>query len=409
MITIIVFFLILGLLVLVHEFGHFIVAKKNGIRVEEFGFGIPPRIFGIKKGETLYSLNALPFGGFVKLYGEEELIIHAKAFSHKKPWQKATVILAGVVGNLLLGWILISYLFTQGVPVPTNKVVVEQVQKNSPAEQAGIKEKDVVIKIKKQQTAAPEKKIIVQKGENLWKIAEKEYGLGLKAFAIAKANKIKNPNIIYVGQKILLADVSFVQKEYMVYSSDDLITLTKQFAGEQIILVIKRDNKSMELPVISRKNPPKNQGSLGIVITSFIERRYPWYQAPFYGLIEAFSITKKIAVELSKMLLQVITFKTAKVDVTGPIGIARFTGQAIKLGNNAVLELIALLSLNLAVLNILPFPALDGGRLIFVAYEWITKKRVNYKIEQYVNMFGMVVLLSLALLISVHDILNIYK
>ncbi|MFH0979900.1 MAG: site-2 protease family protein, partial [Candidatus Roizmanbacteria bacterium] len=130
--TILIFILTLTLLVLIHEFGHFLAAKKNGVRVEEFGFGLPPRIFGIRKGETLYSINLLPLGGFVKLYGEEYHEIKNKslsqrAFINKKPWVKFLIVISGVIGNFLLGWILISYLFTQGVPVPTNKVIVEKV------------------------------------------------------------------------------------------------------------------------------------------------------------------------------------------------------------------------------------------------------------------------------------------
>ena len=145
------------------------------------------------------------------------------------------------------------------------------------------------------------------------------------------------------------------------------------------------------------------------MITSFIEKKYPWYQAPFYGLVQSFTITKQIAIELGKTVSNLITLKKTNVDVTGPIGIAKYTGQAIKFGHNAVLELIALLSLNLAVVNILPFPALDGGRLVFVIYEWVTKKRVNKNLENYLNLAGIITLLSLAALISINDIIKLIK
>src|SRR3989344_650983 len=356
--SIIVFIIILGILVLVHEFGHFIAAKKNGVKVEEFGFGFPPRIFGKKIGETIYSINLFPIGGFVKLYGEEyhELdktkslpiatsSLKDRAFVYKKPWQKASIILAGVIGNFLLGWLVISFLFTQGVPTPVNKVLVEKVQTNSPAAEAGLKPKDFVVEL--------------QKG--------------------AKNYKLSSPN--------------------------ELTLLTQKFLGEEVNLSVERNGKKLNLLITPRKNPPKGQGPLGIVITSpFIEKKYPWYQAPFYGLIEAFNITKKIVVEFGRIIIQLITLHKPEVDVAGPIGIAQYTGQAIKFGKNAVLELLALLSLNLAVINILPFPALDGGRLVFVIYEWTTKKRVNKTVERYVNLFGIIVLLSLALVISIRDV-----
>src|SRR3989344_865986 len=158
--SIIVFIIILGILVLVHEFGHFIAAKKNGVKVEEFGFGFPPRVFGKKIGETIYSINLFPIGGFVKLFGEEyhELDktknlppttskLKERAFVYKKPWQKASIIVAGVVGNFLLGWLLISFLFTQGVPTPVNKVLVEKVQSGSPANKAGLLPKDYILEL----------------------------------------------------------------------------------------------------------------------------------------------------------------------------------------------------------------------------------------------------------------------
>lgn len=368
-----IFILILGILVLVHELGHFIAAKKQGVLVEEFGFGLPPRLFGVKIGETIYSLNLLPIGGFVKVFGEDydEITdkkldsLKERALVYKKPWQKAIVMIGGVIGNFLLAWILFSYLFTQGVPAPTNKVVVEKVQAGSPAEKAGIKEKDVILKIIKKETIN-------------------------EALSISQITPIP-------------------PQEFLLHSSNDLVDLTKKFSGETIFLVLDRSGKKIEVEIVPRKNPPKNQGPLGIVITSFIEKKYPWYQAPFFGLIEAFNITRKIVVELLKMLFLFFTFKKPQVDVAGPIGIAHFAGLAIKFGKNAVLELLALLSLNLAVINIFPFPALDGGRLCLVLYEWVTKRRVDKNFERYLNLIGFAFLISLVILISVNDIMKIYK
>lgn len=356
---IVVFIIILAILVLIHELGHFIAAKKNGIKVEEFGFGFPPRVWGFKKGETLYSINLLPIGGFVKLYGEEyhedvddKLRSEGdknRAFVSKKPWQKVTVIVAGVVMNFLLAWILISYLFTQGVPTPTKNVIVDNVKAGSPAAVAGLKKDDQIIS--------------------------------------------------------LVAD----GKSYTVTDTNELISLSKKFGGKVVAFNIKRASANQTINVIPREDPPAGEGPLGIIITSYIEKKYPWYEAPFYGLVHAFQITRQIVVELGKMVFSLVTFQKTKLDVAGPIGIAQFTGQAIKFGNNAVLELMALLSLNLAVINILPFPALDGGRLVFIIYEWVTKKQVNKKVEQYTNIFGMVVLLALAAVISVNDIVKLLK
>lgn len=352
--TIFIFILTLTILVIVHEFGHFFIAKKMGVKVEEFGIGLPPKLFGRKIGETLYTVNLLPIGGFVKLFGEEYSETKKgdsnRTFVGKKPWQKTLIVLGGVFGNFLLGWFIFSYLVTQGIAVPTNKVIIEKVTKNSPAYTAGLKEKDVIL-------------------------------------------KLIPPTSLPVS----------------LTSSDTLITQTKKFAGQTIGLEINREDKTFITKIVPRINPPVGEGPLGIAITSSIEKKYPWYTAPYYGLIEASNITYKIATELGKLILGLITFQKPHVDVAGPIGIANLAGQAMKFGGNAFLQFLALLSLNLAVINILPFPALDGGRLIFVFYEGIFKKRPNKNIEKYTNLIGFIILLSLAALITVSDIIKIIK
>lgn len=355
--TILIFILTLTILVLVHESGHFLMAKKIGVKVEEFGIGLPPKLFGIKKGETLYSINLLPLGGFVKLFGEEYDELKNKTnknrtFVNKKPWQKTLIVLGGIFGNFLLGWFIFSYLVTQGVPVPTNDVIIEKVTKNSPAQIAGLKKKDIII-------------------------------------------------------KLIPQDSQFSQ--VLLTSSSDLIVQTKKLAGKIVDLEFKRNGKIYSTTIIPRKNPPKNEGPLGISVTSFIEKKYPWYSAPYYGLVEAFNITFKIASELGKMLFGFVTFKKQYVDVTGPIGIANLAGQAVKFGRNVFLEFLALLSLNLAIINIIPFPALDGGRLVFVLYEGFTKKRPNKDFEKYTNLIGFIILLFLAALITVNDIIKLFK
>lgn len=362
MISVLAFFIILSILILIHELGHFIAAKKNNVYVEEFGFGLPPRILSIRFGETLYSLNLLPFGGFVKLLGEEEDVsakklpveLKKRSFLLKKPLVKALIIIAGVLANFFLGWLIISYLFTQGVPTPTDNVMVEKVARGSPAEKAGLQEKDLI-------TSAT-------------------------AFGTDDLKIIKNP----------------------LKKTEDLISLSKNFAGRQIILTIKRQNKEFKVFVVPRTNPPAGEGPLGVVVTTIINKKYPFYLAPFFGFLETVKLTFLTLRELLKMLFNLITFKKIAVDVAGPLGIAKLTSQVVKFGGNALLQFLALLSINLAVINIFPFPALDGGRLIFVIYEWLSKKRVNPKIEKTVNSFGFAVLISLIILITINDLTKFF-
>lgn len=355
MLTALTFLAILIILVLIHELGHFIAAKKNGVLVEEFGFGFPPRIFGKKFGETLYSINLIPLGGFVKLYGEEyhegekkksdkKTIPAHRAFVNKTPFQKTIIITAGVVMNFCLGWLLLSILFTQGVPAPDG-VYIASVQKDTPASEAGL----------------------------------------------------------MIGDK--LVSISHDKQNVIIQASDDLIKSTKTFADQETELIVDREGELITVNIVPRSNPPAGQGSFGIVIEQKIKmQHYPWYTAPYHGLIESLSMIKTIAVEILKIPAQLITKQSTDVQFTGPIGIAKIVGEARKFGIVALMQITAILSLNLAVINILPFPALDGGRQVFIFYEWITGKKTNQNFEHYLNLIGIILLLVLSAVITIFDI-----
>jgi len=357
--TILVFLLILTVLVLIHEAGHFFVAKKLGIKVEEFGFGLPPRIWGIKKGETLYSINLLPIGGFVKLYGEDEagagkirstkneprITDTSRAFYARPIWQRALVIVAGVLMNFILAVSIITYFFgVSGVQIPGDKVIVTDIVKGSPAEKAGLKSKDIIESINNQEVKSP----------------------------------------------------------------SQLIEITRKHLGEKITLGIERDGKDQNLKVTPRKNYPKNEGPMGVAIApNIIEKKYPLWQAPIVGLKEALKDSFLIVSGLFGVVSKLVTTAQVPRDVAGPVGIAQLTGQFVAIGPLAVLSFVALLSLNLAILNILPIPALDGGRLFFILIEAVTRRKVSAKFEGYAHAIGMVLLLALILAITLSDIIRI--
>jgi len=353
MITILVFFIVLSILVLIHEFGHFFVAKKSGMLVEEFGFGLPPRLFGVKIGETLYSLNWLPFGGFVKIFGEspEDLKNNAnkklanRSFASKPWYKRALVIIAGPTMNFLLAVLVIAFMFTKGTPVPSGEVKVVKVEKNSPAATAGLKKGDILLK---------------------------------------------------------LGNVKLTE-------SSQLMELSQKYAGKQILVSIKRKGDSLKgVTLTPRKNPPKGQGALGILISDLQIKKYSWLEAPFVGLKESLRISGMFYREMGKMLFKLITFQNPKVEVTGPIGIARLTGQAVGYGFEAVIQLLGLLSLNLALINIIPFPALDGGQLAFVLYEAVFRRPINEQIKAKINGAGFMFLLLMIALVSLKDILALF-
>lgn len=363
LLTILVFFLMLSLLVLIHEAGHYFVAKRLGIKVEEFGFGFPPRLFGKKIGETIYSLNALPIGGFVKLFGEDEAgggkvgsvsdaALNAKgkelkrAYFARPAWQRFLVVVAGVVMNFFLAVVIISYLFAvQGVPTPGNKVFIAAIAKNSPAEKAGLK----------------------------------------------------------IGDQVLAVN------SVAITSPDQLIRITKDHLGQKVMLSVLTQRSEKETVVITpRVTYPSSEGAMGVAIeVQEIITRYPWYIAPIIGIRETAASTIMIVQGLGAALVQFVSSGKAPQGVAGPIGIAQLTGQVVQIGPYAVLSLVAMLSLNLAVLNILPIPALDGGRLFFILYEMIVRRKVNPKFEGYAHAIGMAVLLALIVLITFHDVFRV--
>ena len=367
-ITVLVFLLILTVLVLIHEAGHFFVAKKLGIKVEEFGFGLPPRAFGIKKGETTYSINFLPIGGFVKLYGEDEAgggklkvesgklspqmrdpaeagkVDLERAFFSRPVWQRALVVVAGVVMNFLLAVLILTYFFgISGVQTPGDKVFITDVVKDSPAQESGLKTGDQIVSIN--------------------------------------------------GEKIT--------------SPTQLVSTTKRYLGEKITLKVKRVKESKFLEIVPRKTYPGNQGPIGIGITSdVVTKKYPLYQAPFVGLVQALNYSWLIFSGLVGVVSQLILHAQVPKGVAGPVGIAQLTGQFVAVGPLAVLSFVSLLSLNLAILNVLPIPALDGGRLFFILIEGITGRKVPQKFEGYAHAIGMALLLALIAVITLSDIIR---
>lgn len=348
MLDLAIFLVALSVLVLVHEFGHYLFAIKAGVKVEEFGLGLPPRIIGKKIGKTIFSLNWLPIGGFCKLYGEDEEAKGSNAFNNKKPWQKLLVVIGGVMMNLILAVVIFSVVyFILGVPVETKKVKILEISKNSPAETAGLKVDDWVKKV-----------------ENV---------------------EITNPN--------------------------QLITETEKLKGKKANLSINRNNEDVILPIEIREVPPEGEGLMGVAISNTEMQKIKWYEVYKgigYGFKEAYYWGRIIGGGVVDMVGGLFRGRTPK-DVSGPLGMYEAT-SAIKKNQGilAVIHFFGVISVNLAVINILPFPALDGGRIIFVLYEMITKKKAKQSLEMAINNIGMWVLLSLIMIVTIGDLKRIF-
>lgn len=373
--TILAFAATIGVLVLIHELGHFLVAKKFNIKVLEFGFGLPPRLWGKKIGETIFSLNWLPFGGFVHLLGEDEsdktVLKDSRSFASQAVWKRIAVVTAGVIMNLLLAWLLYYIvLAAQGfrveLPLLTqhkfvgvyqndeNVVLISNVAENSPAQAAGIKSGDRVI-----------------------------------AF-----------------------------NDQFIHSSDELIDDTKANLDKPIKLTVSdaRRTEYRTVELTPRSNPPEGQGALGVSLSGFqvanLEYRDTWQRllsGPIHGYNLASYSFEVLGNTISSSLAK-RDFQQVSQTVAGPVGITAIVGEILKVDNPMIpfLDFVAALSLNLAVVNILPFPGLDGGRLLFLVIEAVTRKKTHPVVEKYVHSIGLAILLTFIILVTVSDVKKIF-
>jgi len=389
LIGIIAVIIFLSILVLVHELGHFLTAKKFGLLVEEFGFGLPPRIWGKKIGETLYSINALPFGGFVKIFGEngennmaekpfsKTAVVspqrgetpldsqprsspkfcfaklrrdHARSasetfsqkvfppfprsFSSLKIWRRMVIIGAGVLMNFLLGWLVISIVFAVGAP---QAILITQIFPMSPAEKIGLQ----------------------------------------------------------VGDRILNT------------SADNFIKFTNENRGKEITVKIERNGEIKEFFITPRINPPVGEGALGIGLLETGAPKQNIFSSIWEGLKTSIQIIGLVFSTIFNLISQLLTFRGVSLEqVAGPVGIVKATAQAQSLGFSYLFQLLALISLNLVVINIMPFPALDGGRLLFLLIEKIKGSPLPLKFERYANTAGMAILIILMISITIRDIVK---
>lgn len=370
LLTIVVFIFTLLILVLSHEFGHFLVAKKFGVKILEFGFGLPPRIFGKKIGETIFSLNWLPIGGFVRLFGEDEtdkkVLGNKRSFAAKPVLQRIGIVIAGVVMNFLLAAVLFwVVLAAQGFK--------EQIPLLTPFKFFGVNQTN-------------EAMILIG---------------GVAADSPAASAGIKS------GDRVL--ELNGVKLE----SGEEVISLTKQYAGQEATFTLEDPSKNTrQVKVIPRENPPAGQGPLGVELGS-INIANLNYETPGQklasGLTHSYNLTAYSISILGRLISTSISagnLEPISQSVSGPVGITNITGAILQTQSPLIpyLNFVALLSLNLAVINILPFPALDGGRLFFLTVEAVTRRRVKPEVERWVHTIGMAILIALILLITFSDI-----
>lgn len=369
MLTILLFIVLLGALIFVHELGHFLAAKINGIKSEEFGFGFPPRLAGVYRDaagkwrlvvgnravsapDTVYSLNWIPLGGFVRIKGEDEAegAADADSFGNKPARVRIFVMAAGVLMNLAFAWVLFSIVLMLGIPQAVSsedagkheevRIQIVEVTPESPAAQMGLQPADIIVALG---------------GEPVRTLEE-------------------------VGE--------FVAAH----------------RGEPITVTVDRFGKTTELTGTPNLETAEGEGALGIGYTQTAMVAYPWYEAIYRGALATYSVTLAIFEAFGRMLAGLLGIgAAAPVDVTGPVGIVYLTKQMSDLGLAYLLQFAGLLSINLAIINILPIPALDGGRILFVLIEKLKGSPVSRRVEGMIHQVGFALLLLLMLLVTLRD------
>lgn len=379
---------VLGLLIFVHELGHFFTAKRFGIKVLEFGFGFPPRLFGVRYGETLYSINLVPLGGFVRMVGEEAPE-DPQSFAGKSVLQRIIVLSAGSMMNLLTPIVIFTVLFSIPRDTPIGSVVVSGVAPGSPASEAGIRPGDIVMALDGD-TVNNHLDLIHQVMASLGSETEITVRRGPIVSGLGISPELSAVEVLTVVPRLNPPHLQVVES---VTDPETHVSLRDA----------QRYNRELEL------GDTLMQGSIGVMIGTSNVRIVKQRESIWNVLPMAFERIWDVVI-ITKNGFQRWMAGGPDPGLAGPIGIARVTGEVSKAGISQILELTALLSISLGIVNILPIPALDGGRLMFVVLEWVRRgKRVSPRTEGLVHMVGFAVLLSLIVIISYFDIVRIWN
>ncbi|MDW7675861.1 MAG: RIP metalloprotease RseP [Bacillota bacterium] len=330
---------VFGLLIFFHELGHFLAAKRAGIKVEEFAIFMGPKVFSRKVGETLYTIRLLPLGGYCKMAGMEGDSNDDRGFNSKSVPQRMAVIAAGSFMNFFLAILLFSFIFgVIGIPDNNPTTVVNNVILNMPAAEAGLQSGDKIVAINDQ------------------KVTEWQ----------------------------------------------QLVTVINQSPEQEIKLTINRDDINMDIYVTPMLDPDRGVGLIGI------EPQTGWQRI---GLLNAIVIATKQTVQFTALILQslylMVTMQMA-ADVAGPVGIVQEIGNQARVGLPYLLNLAAIISINLGIFNLLPIPALDGSRLVFLFIEAIRRKPLDPEKENFVHLIGFALLLLLVIVVTYKDISRIF-
>lgn len=355
MTTLLAFAALLLVLVLAHEAGHAVLARLFRCRVEEFGFGFPPRLTSVRVGETVFSLNALPLGGFVRLTGEDgNDVSDPQSFARKSRLVKAAILLGGITCNLLLAWVVFSLVAGLGIDIPAA---------GQPGNLANLETRVVAF---------------------------------------------QDPSPALMSSGLTIRDTILAVNEVSVTSAAETAARVREAVGSELKLLVRRGRET--LTVSLKFERPKVAGErIGLALLDVGTVKVPWRQAPRQGARRTLETASLTVRGLGRLARDLVIDHRLSEDLSGPVGIAALTGAVVKQGFTPFLELGAILSVNLALINLLPIPALDGGRVLFLALESLGLRHLRGRPERLAHSIGFVVLLLLLLFVTLSDIQKLVR
>ncbi|MEW6620513.1 MAG: RIP metalloprotease RseP [bacterium] len=413
---------VFGMAIFFHELGHFLAAKREGIKVERFSIGFPPKLFAFKRGETEYRIGAIPGGGYIKMAGEnpeEELKGEPWEFRSASIKTRMKIVLAGPLLNFVLGFVLFSLIAILGIPTYSN--IVGKVVKDSPAQKAGILEGDKIIKVNNtltnnwhelskvilessgmiELTISRNDKIIKEKVK-----ITKDIELGISPYV---STQIKNVIIGSPAYKSGLKEGDIITSinNQKVSQWEEMTQIIRKSPGKKLALSVQRGEKQMEIKIIPAAKPdydPEKKkeikvGSIGITSCHQQYRVNPLV-ALWQGLLQTLATIQLIFVIMGQLIIGGLSPKL----LAGPIGIVQMSGEQAQLGFTALLSFLGMLSVNLGVINLLPLPVLDGGHVIFLTIEKIRGKAMSTKTQEVIQTIGITIIIALIIFVSQNDI-----
>jgi regulator of sigma E protease len=428
MTTILAFLFVLGVLVFVHELGHFIVARLYGVRVVTFSLGFGPKLLKFRRGDTEYCVSAVPLGGYVKLAGETVEDTRTGApdeFLSKSKWIRFQVYLAGPVMNLMLAWVVLAGVMSRGADIPifsTSPPVIGVILPGSPAEKAGLQIGDRVISVNDQQTptwdefdmaivpkANRELTLLVDRRGEPVRIRVTPEASGKFDIGHLGAGPVLRPQIVAVNPESPAERAGF-QRMDVVLAVNGVKGLDQPAVIEQfhksvktpMVLTVERDGQPVDVTVV-----PDGDGRIGVTLQVYEVRRID------PTLLEALKLSAqenwKQAVLIGKTMKDLVTRQTPMKQLMGPVAIAQLSGTAASLGLASLFQLMAMISLNLGLLNLLPVPVLDGGQIAILAVEGVARRDLSMKVKERILLAGAALIVLLMVTVIYNDVLRLFK